>query len=318
LQEPQHARVAEMLLRREREPQAPGIKVNLYRDYEYRALAEALERVQGAASMNIETVMVGDSYFMTHLGRSSTNLSPEDSQLAFDLLPKLIAELRVEIDQHELTVGRPLLMADIPSGLDEAQTRAIIQRFADEGADIVKAEAVTEDDLWPLDAIREVGLLGALHLGYTPQSGVNRTYGLTTDEVGGYLRMLTLGRERHGASFVILERLAEVANVVLTRHAIALGLLPYSIFSGRAPFGGQSLNIWDAVVKSEKSSIFFPPTAYLERAEVESKYATPAIARCIERLLKLTRAGIFPPSPNNRLDVDTCLGILSTTLDPVL
>jgi ketopantoate hydroxymethyltransferase len=302
------ARMAAMIQRRLHEPWTPGIKVNLYRNYEYRAAAHA---VRERSLLNVETVMVGDSYFMTHLGRDSTNLNPEDSRLATEVLPKLIAELRTEIDKDEFAIGRPLLMADIPSGLSDKQTREVIRRFADEGAEVIKAEAISQADLWPLDVIRETGLIAAVHLGYTPQKGINRVYGQNAQEVSDYVRLLDAAREGHGAAFVIFERLAELANVVLSRYALTRGVLSYSIFSGRAPFGGQSLNIWDAVVKSDRNSIFFPPTAHLERSEVERSYDGPAIFECMAQLLTLTTAGAFPPSPHNKLDVKTCLDILN-------
>jgi len=81
--------IGELIQRRYEDPFQPGIKVNLYRDYEYRAMARA---VAALPMCDIESVMVGDSYFMTHLGRSSTQLDRATSLQALELLPPLIAE----------------------------------------------------------------------------------------------------------------------------------------------------------------------------------------------------------------------------------
>ena len=290
-------------------PFSPGIKVNLYRDYEYRALARA---VRARRVTEVETVMIGDSYFMTHLGRTSTQLSASDRALAVTELPRLVAEVRAEIDRDELGIGRPLLMADMPDMPDASNDErvALIERFREAGADIIKIEISSEGDMKLLPTIHGAGMQSAVHIGFTPQTNDNRTYGVSGAEVRRYSDLLRCAARR-GASFVIFERLTEVANGLLTRQAIDLGVVPYSIFSGRAPLGGQSLNIWDSVVKHDTPSVFFPPTACLDRATGQDLYHVDLISDCIGKLMTLTVANVFPPSPRNRLGTDDYLDILA-------
>lgn len=287
-------------------PFKPGIKVNVYRDYEYRALAQAIHERH---IDSVESVMVGDSYFMTHLGRASTRLSLEDSRLAITELPRLVAAIRREIDKDEHGIRKPLLMADIPDGLDRAQMEDVVLRFRDAGADMIKLEVVDEGDLWVIPRVHAAGMMSGVHLGYNPQKNENRTYGRSVAEIRAYMDLLDEARAA-GSSFVIFERLTELGNMLLTRHAIQRGLLPYSIFSGRAPLGGQSLNLWDSVVKPDRKSIFFPPTAYLGRAEVPERYTAEAIRLCIGKLLVLTMANVFPSSPRNQMEVEDYITIL--------
>jgi len=287
-------------------PFRPGIKVNLYRDYEYRATARCIAET---ATDAVECVMVGDSYFMTHLGRDSTQLNEETAAQALDLLPRLIAELRAEMDRNEHGIVPPMLMADIPDGLSTDQVHDVIDRYKANGAEIVKLEFGSLDDLWMVDVIGDAGLVPAIHLGYMPQKNSNQTYGVSALEVASYRRMIDAAHEA-GARCVIFERLTEVANVLLTKYCLALGMLPYSIFSGRAPLGGQSINAWDSTVIAPVKSIFFPPTALITREQVAEHYKEPLIAERLGKLLKMALVNVFPPSPRNSLDLDDCIELI--------
>ena len=258
-------------------PFRPGIKVNLYRDYEYRAAARCIAETGTDA---VECVMVGDSYFMTHLGRDSTQLNEETAAQALDLLPRLIAELRAEMDRNEHGIVPPMLMADIPDGLSTDEVHDIIDRYKANGAEIVKLEFGSLDDLWTVDVIGDAGLVPAIHLGYMPQKNSNQTYGVSALEVASYRRMIDAAHEA-GARCVIFERLTEVANVLLTKYCLAL-------------------------VKS----IFFPPTALITREQVAEHYKEPLIAERLGKLLKMALVNVFPPSPRNSIDLDDCIELI--------
>jgi hypothetical protein len=73
------------------------------------------------------------------------------------------------------------------------------------------------------------------------------------------------------------------------------------VFSGRARWGGQSLNIWDAVVRPARNAKYFPPTGVIDRSEVDTKYTQELIADRTRELIQLTLAGWFPLSPRTSL-----------------
>ncbi|MBT2787782.1 MULTISPECIES: hypothetical protein [unclassified Halomonas] len=300
-------RVNEILEKRKKFPNNPGMKINLYYDYEYISLASSLRK---NSIENIESVMVGDSYFMTHMGLPSTRLNKELTNEAINILPSLIKEVRVAIDSNEIeNVSPPLLMADIPDGISSSELLKIVNEYLKNGADIIKIEAETISDLWPLKEIDISPKYWAVHIGYTPQKNDNRVYGGSVEEIKELENVLDVAANL-GARFVILERLTEIANSVLTEIAVKKNVVPYSIFSGRAFLGGQSLNIWDAVVKAEKESIFFPPTATIDRSDVKDKYNNLLIEDCITKLIGLCKANVFPPSPRNPVSVDEFLSII--------
>lgn len=294
-----------LLSNRTNQVHQPGIKVNLYHGYEYEAMKDALNNQVDL----VESVMVGDSYFMTHLGQASTTLTAAQREESLTLLPNLILEVRHAINQHADASHRPLLMADVPEGLSEEQTTVILDRFEENGADIVKFEVENTKDLSIARAISQRDMIPAIHLGYTPQHNDNKLYGISKEEITD-LKASVLAAKSQGVRVVIFERLSEVANQILSEFSVSQGILPYSIFSGRAPFGGQSLNIWDSVVKPSKASIFFPPTSTILRSEVEEKYTTKNISIAFKNLFTLAVNNVFPPSPRNNLSIDTVLGML--------
>ncbi|WP_031321687.1 3-methyl-2-oxobutanoate hydroxymethyltransferase [Pseudomonas piscis] len=303
--------INKMLALRNSPEAACGLKINLYRDFEYKAVARAIADLKLG---NVESVMVGDSYFMTHLGRHTTQLTEQDLILSRTLLPSLVAEVRREIDKNEYDIPRPALMADIPGGLTPSETLGIVADYVEAGADIIKLEVLETTDLWPLHEIDNPQHEWAIHIGYAPQKNENRVYGNDGEEISRLKHLLDRGIAA-GARCVIFERVTEIANQILTRHALDRGVIPYSIFSGKARFSGQSLNVWDAVVKSGRESIFFPPTAMIAREEVITHYTDELINSCISKLLKLATANVFPPSPHHKISVDTYLSIIEENFD---
>jgi hypothetical protein len=302
--------IKQLIENRYANPFRPGIKVNLYRGYEYRALAQALRDL---AQNPVESVMVGDSYFMTHLNAETTQLNPEQSQHARQVLPELIAEIRLAIDADTTLAQKPLLMADVPSGLADNEIRQILQAYKTAGADMIKLELLSLDEFWIVREIRGLGLIPAMHIGYVPQKNENKTYGTSRSEIINFQDLILQGIEA-GVECVIFERLTEVSNQILTRFCLEHGVLPYSIFSGRAPLGGQSLNVWDAVVLPSRQSIFFPPTSVLPRAKVGKEYQEDLIADCMRKLIRLTVAQVFPPSPRNNIELSSYLEIIGENL----
>lgn len=300
-----------------RHPSSMGIKVNLYRGFEVAALAAATAE-PGVEGCPLECVMVGDSYFMTHLGRASTALATAEEQAwGMDVLESLVAEVRGELDQSFPTPARPCLLADLPNGAAATVERAVVAggRMVEAGADAVKIELADEAALAAVEALSDRGIPVVAHLGYTPQSDALARHG---DSLASAFALFALARRARdaGASAIVLEMVSEAVNRALSAAAGGRpGTLPtYSIFSGRAPYGAQSLNVWDAVFRPVKTGRSFPPTARHDASTERHLYTEPRIASALSRLLRMTLAGEFPPSPRSRLGPDD-LDVLRRT-DP--
>src|SRR5690606_4203129 len=78
----------------------------------------------------------------------------------------------------------------------------------------------------------------------------------------------------------------------------------YSIFSGQARYGGQSLNVWDSVFTPPFKARFFPPTAKYSTEAYPSLYTVETIRTCFHELLDLTLARKFPMDPKHHLSED--------------
>ncbi|MGH2689241.1 MAG: hypothetical protein ACRDKW_10610, partial [Actinomycetota bacterium] len=127
---PIHPAIARQYTWRYEDPGHVGLKVNLYRAWEVAGLGMALAQ-EDLRNCPIECVMVGDSYLMTHLGRSSTRVEPAERQWALETLAALVAEVRGAL-AAELTNGRrPFLIADFPDGwaLDPTSAVRAAERF---------------------------------------------------------------------------------------------------------------------------------------------------------------------------------------------
>ena len=288
-------------LRRYGTPAQLGIKINAYRGYEVAAVADAL-RAQDLQESPIECLMVGDSYFMTHLGRPSTKFTGADEQRwAMDSLVDLLAEVRVALDQEFPERQRPFLLADLPDGAtrDTEAAQEAAARFVAAGADAVKIEVAGEHELRCVDVVAGTGALTLAHIGYAPQRGAVARHG---DDLAAALSLFSLARQLRsaGACGLILEMVSEPVNQALARPHPD-GLPVYSVFSGRARWGGQSLNIWDAVVRPVQPAKYFPPTAVISRSEVDSEYTRELIADRVRELIRLTLAGWFPRTPRTSL-----------------
>ncbi len=288
-------------LRRYEAPARLGLKVNAYRAFEVEAVAQAL-RAPDLAGAPLECLMVGDSYFMTHLDRPSTALAdPAEREWALATLVALVAETRASLDALFAAEARPFLLADLPDGAtsDPGTALAAADRFAAAGADAVKIEVNDAGELRCVEAVAATGLPTLAHLGYTPQRGSLRRHG---DSVAGALELFAQARQARdaGACALVVEMVSEAVNHALSRRRP--DALPiYSVFSGRAPWGGQSLNVWDAVVRPAGGGRYFPPTSVITAAEALASYTRDLIADRMRELIRLTLAGWFPLSPRTGL-----------------
>ncbi|MFE2853696.1 3-methyl-2-oxobutanoate hydroxymethyltransferase [Streptomyces lavendulae] len=303
-------------LKRYEAPSCIGLKINAYRDYEVAALAEAI-RTPDLEDSPIECVMVGDSYFMTHLGRSTTAMEgDQEREWALTTLVGLVGEVRKTLDTEFPRNRRPFLMADLPDGAtsDAATARAAAAAFAGAGADGVKIEIAAERELRCVEEVAGSGLPTLAHLGYAPQRGALARHG---DTVRSALSLFAQARRARdsGACGLIVEMTSEVANRALSRPH-RHGLPVYSIFSGRARWGGQSLNVWDAVIRPARKSRYFPPTAAIDASQAPTAYTPELIADRMRELLRLTLAGRFPPTPRTALGAHEVAKIAET--DPWL
>ncbi|MFB7913277.1 3-methyl-2-oxobutanoate hydroxymethyltransferase [Streptomyces sp. NPDC056061] len=299
-------------LRRHESPAQLGLKINAYRDYEIEGLAGAL-RAPDLVDSPVECVMVGDSYFMTHLGRPTTVLSgTAERDWALSTLVGLVDEVRGAMDRVFAAPRVPFLLADLPDGATAgpAAAREAAARFAGAGADAVKIEVAGEDELRCVEAVAATGLPTLAHIGYTPQlTGLGR-HG---DAVDDALELFARARRARdaGACGLIVEMVSEPVNQALSRPHPA-GLPVYSVFSGRARLGGQSLNLWDAVVRPARPGRYFPPTPTIDAADVPEAYTPDLIADRMRELIRLTLAGWFPLSPRTALDARQAARITDT------
>lgn len=288
-------------LHRYRVPAQLGIKINAYRDYEVAALAQAV-RTPALRDSPIECVMVGDSYFMTHLGRPSTVLAgAAEHRWGLDCLAGLTAEVRATLDREFPADRRPFLLADMPDGTtaSTASARAAAARFAEAGADAVKIEVTGPREVRCVAAVAQAGALTLAHIGYAPQRAVLSRHGETLEEALALFAQARRLRDA-GACGLIVEMVSEPVNQALARPHRD-GIPVYSVFSGRARWGGQSLNVWDAVVRPARGTRYFPPTAVIDKSEVGHAYTQDLIADRTRELIQLTLAGWFPLSPRTSL-----------------
>jgi ketopantoate hydroxymethyltransferase len=288
-----------------------GLKVNLYTAEEVAGLAQALDG--GPPDIPVECLMVGDSYFTTHLCRESTRLtSPDEQALGLSVLVKQVAEVRTAMDALLPDARMPYLMADLPDGtLDspEAALRAA-RRFVDAGADVVKMEIVEPGVVRCVDRVAGHGIPVAVHLGYTPQRGSARRHG---DTVPDAARLFAAARDARdaGACALVLEMVSEVVNRALSMPDVT-SVPVYSMRSGSAPYGGQSLNVWDAVFRQPTPQRLFPQTATLDVDRDLASYTADTVAAHLGELIRLTLDGEFPLSPPTRLTADEQYSLLAS------
>lgn len=278
------------------------VKINLYTPDEVRGLADALARPEVAyAPGDIDCLMVADSYLMTHLGRDSTRLTPQEQPAFLDTLCGLVEG--VAKTAHAVFTGpaRPWVLGDMPDGAAATPAMAVAnaRRLCDAGADAVKLELGSAAAWDALASIADTGIPAVAHLGYQPTFNDNRRYGSGPAEAA-LLVSSAADAARIGAFGMVLERV-DPALVAMVAAPGGPFPLVWSIFCGTAPYAGYSLNVWDSVIRPPVPRRGFPASASLEVADYPARYTVPTIADHLVAALGLIAAGGYPAAIPSRL-----------------
>lgn len=289
----------EPVLERERNMRRP-IKLNLYRDYEVEAVAQAWQNDPLLRlGIRLDCLMVSDSYLMTHLGRTSTRLAEGEQALFLEIMTGLVKEVAhraARLFPNET----PYIVGDMPDGsvTDAEIALRSADRMRNAGADVIKLEVHSFSVIPIIERLTRQGFRVMAHLGYTPQGGEGRRVGGSLDGARALFASARQVRDA-GAESIVLEKVDEFVHRALVDRP---GALPsYAIFSGKSEWGGQSLNIWDSVFKPGFRARYFPPTARERVDAFPEAYSVSVIAERISSLLSLTAAGEFPLSPPTSL-----------------
>lgn len=306
-------------------PGATAVKINLYKPVEVEAVALAVrEHPELADSCRVECVMLADSWTMTHCGRPSTVARDGEHDLLLDITVSMTADVTVALrESFTDPAARPFLMGDTPD--QKAPTAdlylAAAERLTRAGSDCIKVEVTSDAVFECIEALAKAGYTPIGHIGYTPQGGEesNRKHGGTLGAAREFFARARRVRDA-GAVGCVYERVAPEVNNALCSHAPD-DFITYSIFSGRGARGGQSLNIFDSVIKPDfKGAKFFPPTAKYERADFLDVYNRRTIATHIAELMAMTGRGEFPLTAKSTMAPEDAEAIaaLNPWLEPAL
>lgn len=276
------------------------IKLNLYRDYEVEAVAQAWgDNPLLELGIGLDCLMVSDSYLMTHLGRKSTRLASGEQALFLEIMTGLVKEVAHRTAQL-FPDDTPYIVGDMPDGSVATGEMALrsADRMRNAGADVIKLEVHSISVMPIIERLVREGFRVMAHLGYTPQAGADGRVGGSLDGAHALFASARQVREV-GAESIVLEKVDEFVHRALVDHPDALP--SYAIFSGKSERGGQSLNIWDSVFKPGFCARYFPPTARDTADSFPAAYSRHVISQRISELLSLTAAGEFPLSPPTSL-----------------
>lgn len=283
--------------------EVPRLKINLYRDYEVAAVANsAMQLRKEGLPCRVECVMISDSYLMTHLGRNATALETPAAQAEFfDMMKDLTEEVAEEVARSFPASSRPFVLADMPDGSTADAEGAIknASQMLAVGADAVKLEIFSPDRFEIVTALTNAGIPVISHLGYTPQNGENRPVGNSIEEALDLFAKARMARDA-GSVGLVLERVNEFVNQCLCRPSLH-GIPSYSIFSGQSDWGGQSLNVWDSIIKPDFENSFFPDTATKTRADFPECYTKEALTASMYELMRQAITLSYPRSPVSKL-----------------
>ena len=283
--------------------EVPRLKINLYRDYEVAAVANsAMQLREEGQPCRVECVMVSDSYLMTHLGQKATALdTPTAQEEFFGTMKSLTQEVADEVLQSFPKNIRPFILADMPDGSTADAESAIknASQMLSVGADAVKLEIFSPDRFEIVEALANAGIPVISHLGYTPQNGENRSVGNSIEEALDLFAKARMARDA-GSVGLVLERVNEFVNQCLCRPSLQ-GIPSYSIFSGQSDWGGQSLNVWDSIIKPDFKNSFFPNTATKTRADFPACYTKEALTDSMYELMRQAVTLAYPRSPVSKL-----------------
>ncbi len=272
------------------------IKLNLYRDYEVEAVAQAWEdNPLLELGIRLDCLMVSDSYLMTHLGRNSTRLARGEQALFLEIMTGLVKEVAHRAMQL-FPDNRPYIVGDMPDGSAANGETALhsADKMVNAGADVIKLEVHSTSVVTTIERLAREGFRVMAHLGYTPQGEGSGRIGGSLEGAHALFASARQVRDA-GAESIVLEKVDEFVHRALVDHPKALP--SYAIFSGKSERGGQSLNIWDSVFKPDFRARYFPPTARDTTDSFPGAYSRHIISRRISELLSLTAAGEFPLSP---------------------
>jgi len=295
-----------------------SLKINIYKWYEVEAIALALDDLSSLGEWRFpDCLMIADSYLTTHLRRISTQLAEEELELFTKVFLDLVYEIRVAknrfLHQHPL-----YLIADMPYGSYENGKLAVknAEAMIIHGADVVKVEVSSDKQVKIIEELARRDICVMAHIGYAPQTMRNRVYGDTYDEAISIFATARKVRDS-GACAIVVERVNELVNQLLCinrKNAVPI----YSVFSGKTEYGGQSLNVWDAVIRPQFKARYFPLTATLDVSEFPQSYTTSIIREKFAELLSLALCNEFPLSPKNSIpqcDIEKLLVIDPWTYD---
>jgi ketopantoate hydroxymethyltransferase len=218
-----------------------------------------------------------------------------------DMMVSLVAEAAAQMKRSFHGPDAPYLVADMPDGAADAPDDALrnADRMLAVGAQVIKIEIKSKASMRVLEAVSKRNIPVMAHLGYTPQGGERGRVGRSMDEVLDLFAMACRVRD-NGACTLVIEKVSQLANELLCRPS-SIGLPVYSIFSGRAPYGGQSLNVWDSVFSAPSKTKFFPPTGTYDVSRYPLIYTPDVIKEHMAELMRLTIEGSFPLDPISQL-----------------
>ena len=280
-----------------------GLKINLYTANEVFALSAALSQLKLPKTSPVESLMVGDSYFTTHLNRPTTALKTEfEKKEGLAIMLRQIKEVSTAMQASFDKKDSPYLIGDMPDGSYDSPSIALrtAEAMCYHGANVIKLEITSKANLFVLEALTANGFVVMGHLGYTPQTSKLFRY---ADTLASAIELLDMVRHVHdaGAKALVIEMVSETLNQRLCLPESAKAMQIYSIFSGKAKFGGQSLNVWDSTIRPKQASRYFPPTAHINYEQYPDKYNQGTIVPALTELIRLTLAGDFPLSPQSKL-----------------
>lgn len=291
---------------RSEHPDATGVKINLYKPVEVEAVALAVrQHPELADACRVECVMQSDSFHNTHLARASTVVKEGEHELLFDFVRSMTKDTAIELRRRfPDPLTRPFLMGDMPDGPARAVDTclAAAEELMASGSDCIKLEVTSPAVFDAIEALSSKGIPVIGHIGYTPQAGQdsNRRHGATLDDAHDFFAKARAIRERGGCGMV-MERVAlEVADALSANAAD--DFYTCCIFTGRPRRCGQSLNIFDSIIKPDFKGVkFFPPTARYTREQFIDVYTPEIIAVHLAELMALTARGEFPVAPKSPL-----------------
>jgi ketopantoate hydroxymethyltransferase len=288
--------INEQYQKRSQRPDVPSVKVNLFKGYEVHALSLALSDVVRLFSHTpIDCIMAADSYINTHLGYTSTLLhSVAEQQLYIRVVLDIILELRLSMKEVFSENNMPYLIADMPYGsathVDVALQNA--ENMIKYGADAIKLEVESDKTFGIIEELADNDFVVVAHIGYTPQFGGTKKRGITYQDAQELFKQARRVRDS-GACVLVLEGVSSIVNQALSSYSD--NALPvYSIFSGRALNGGQSINVWDAVYRPSFKSKYFPKTSSFDSSSFPETYSLSIIREHIASLLTDVWNGKFP------------------------